>query len=204
MGLDSILSKIESDASTEISRIESGSREQVLEITRAAESRGKTLAMDIARTARAAAEEQAKRVLTLAGLDARRHDLEVKQRLVAKAFEEAASRLQGVPDGEYQALVREMLLGAVKTGGEEVIVSPRDRSRLAPCISEANKQRVASGKKGNLKMASSTRDMLGGFILVEGKVETNNTFDVALRLKRDELEPEVAAVLFGESSGAQG
>ncbi len=205
MGLKNILEKIDSDARAEASRIESQAKEQAQAILKAAEEKGRSLAAEIAEKARARAEEQARRVITLAGLDARRRGLDVKQRLVMQAFDEAASRLARIPDEEYRSLIRRMLLDSVKTGDEEVIMSPGDLSRITPSfISGVNKELAASGRKGNLKISESTREMLGGFILVQGKVESNNTFDVALRLKRDDLEPEVAGVLFGEAGGSQG
>ncbi|NPV69727.1 MAG: V-type ATP synthase subunit E [Firmicutes bacterium] len=205
MGLDNILSKIESDARAEAGRIESEAAKQAREILEAAEARGKALAAGILNVARTAAEEQRKRLLTLAGLDARRHDLDVKQGFIRKAFEQAEALLAGIPDEEYRPMIKKMLLEAVKTGDEEVIISEKDRSRITPSlISEVNRDLASSGREGNLRISPVTREMLGGFILVDGNIETNSSFDVALRLKRDDLEPEVAAILFGESAGPRG
>ncbi|MGE5484601.1 MAG: V-type ATP synthase subunit E [Ignavibacteriales bacterium] len=205
MGLDKILEKVDSDARAEAARIEAQAKEQAQAMLRTAEEKGKALAAEIAEKARIQAEEQAKRITTLAGLDARRQGLDAKQRLVEQAFHEAESRLAGIPDAEYCDLIRKMLLDAVKTGDEEIILSKKDLSRITPSfIAEVNRQLAASGRNGALKISGSTREMLGGFVLVDGKVESNNTFDVALRLKRDDLEPEVAGVLFGEAGGSQG
>ncbi|MCR4397658.1 MAG: V-type proton ATPase subunit E [Firmicutes bacterium] len=199
MGLDAIIGKIEADSAAEAARIEADAAEEAQAILRRAEERGRALAAEIVRRAQAAAEEQARRLITLAGLDARRRDLEIRQELVASAFERAAERLRDIQDGEYLPLIRKMLLQAAKTGDEEVILSPRDKARLTGSfIAAINEDLAASGRKGNLRISEETRPMLGGFILVEGKIESNNTFDVALRLRREDLEPEVAAVLFGE------
>ncbi len=205
MGLDKILEKVHSDARAEAARIDAQAKEQVQAMMRAAEEKGRALAAEIAEKAGAQAEEQAKRVITLAGLDARRRGLDAKQRLIKQAFDRAESRLAAIPDEEYCALIRKMLLRTVKTGDEEIIISNRDASRITPSfIAEVNAALAASGRKGNLRLSPTTREMLGGFVLAEGRVESNNTFDVALRLHRDDLEPEVARVLFGEAGGSQG
>lgn len=203
MGLDKILEKVDSDARAEAERIEAQAKQQAQAILKAAEQKGQALAAEIAAKAMSQAEEQARRIITLAGLDARRRGLDAKQGLIEQAFDEAESRLAGMPDREYCDLIRRMLLGAVKNGDEEVVLSKRDLTRITPSlIAEVNEALVASGRKGAIKISGSTREMLGGFVLVDGKVESNNTFDVALRLKRDDLEPEIAGVLFGETGGS--
>ena len=48
-----------------------------------------------------------------------------------------------------------------------------------------------------LTLAEETRPMDGGFILSDGAVEVNCTFDTLIRLQRGALAGEVAKVLFG-------
>lgn len=202
MGLENILSKIESDARAEAGRIESEALRQAREMLEAAEARGRALAAGIMDAARTAAEEQRKRLLTLAGLDARKQDLDAKQRCIRMAFEQAEALLASIPDDQYRSLIERALLESVKTGNEEVVISEKDRDRITPSfLSEVNAKLAASGRKGNLRISPVTREMLGGFILVEGNIETNNSFDVALRLMRDDLEPQVASILFAGPEG---
>ena len=47
-----------------------------------------------------------------------------------------------------------------------------------------------------LTLAEETRPMDGGFILSDGAVEVNCTFDTLIRLQRGALAGEVAKVLF--------
>lgn len=50
-----------------------------------------------------------------------------------------------------------------------------------------------------LSLSQETRDIRGGFILREGKVEVNCAFETLVRLQRTEMAGQVAKALFGES-----
>ena len=54
---------------------------------------------------------------------------------------------------------------------------------------------VLSGT-GMLTLAEESRPMAGGLILRDGRVETNCSFEVLIRLQRGALSAEVAQVLF--------
>lgn len=49
---------------------------------------------------------------------------------------------------------------------------------------------------GMLTLSEETRPMAGGLILRDGRVETNCSFEVLIRLQRGALSAEVAQVLF--------
>lgn len=52
---------------------------------------------------------------------------------------------------------------------------------------------------GMLTVAEETRPMAGGVVLRDGKVETNCSFEMLLRLQREPMAAEVARVLFDEA-----
>jgi V/A-type H+-transporting ATPase subunit E len=60
-----------------------------------------------------------------------------------------------------------------------------------------NRELVKAGKRGEVKLSSDTRDISGGFILRRGRAETNGSFDTLLAMLRDEIETEIAEILFG-------
>ena len=66
----------------------------------------------------------------------------------------------------------------------------------AEAILMANTALCAAGKPGKLTLGSETRPIPGGFILSCGDVELNCAFDTLVRLQREKLEKEVAAILF--------
>ena len=49
---------------------------------------------------------------------------------------------------------------------------------------------------GMLTLSEETRDIRGGFIMVDGDVEINCAFETLVRLQREKLEKKVADVLF--------
>ena len=53
-----------------------------------------------------------------------------------------------------------------------------------------------SAGAASLTLSETTRTMRGGFILVDGPVETNCSFESLVRLQKDQLELEVADILF--------
>ena len=50
--------------------------------------------------------------------------------------------------------------------------------------------------EGGLTLAEETRDISGGVILVQDKMEINCAFETLIRLSRDEISPQVANILF--------
>ena len=54
------------------------------------------------------------------------------------------------------------------------------------------------GDKGRLTLSVETRPIGGGFVLSDGEVEVNGTFETLVRLQRRELDAAVAKVLFDE------
>ena len=47
-----------------------------------------------------------------------------------------------------------------------------------------------------LTLAEETRNIKGGFIMLDGDVEVNCAFETLVRLQREKLEKEVAKTLF--------
>ena len=115
----------------------------------------------------------------------------------------------------------------MSTGREQLVFSPRDRSRIGKQVvvaaNEALVKAVAPelpdsltdsrvgallGKvvnsaaaqitgTGLLSLAEETRPIRGGFILVDGPVEVNCSFETLVRLQREKLENQAAELLFG-------
>ena len=50
-----------------------------------------------------------------------------------------------------------------------------------------------------LTLSEETRPIQGGFILTDGPVEVNCSFEAMLRLQREQLEKPAAEILFGKS-----
>lgn len=99
--------------------------------------------------------------------------------------------------GEYFKLMEDLLLKAVEDGDEEVIISEKTMRKLGnDFLGRVNQRLRTGGKKGELSLAEEKRQVGSGFILRKGKKEVNCSFESLLGSKREELEGEVARILF--------
>lgn len=147
--------------------------------------------------ARETAEENARRVATLADLDARKQLLAVKEELIDEAFGEAKRRLASLEPEAYNRYLKQALFDAAGDSCGEVIMSDRDRLAIGESIiREVNSRLAKAGRKGKVRLADTSGDFIGGFILNLGKVEVNCTFDAILAREYEALLVEVAEILF--------
>jgi len=88
-----------------------------------------------------------------------------------------------------------LMLKAVETGDEKVIIDKNESRIDQDLINQVNEQLRCHGK-GNLSLSDQRQDLGGGFILRRGKIKTNVSFEVLLTQARRELEIELAKELF--------
>ena len=134
----------------------------------------------------------------MAGLEMRKEVLAAKQELIDHVMEKAGEAIMEMPREEYRHIVTQMLLEAAQ-GHEEVYFSVADEARLDQSIvDEVNALLKARGRKGELKLSPRREEFHGGFILRTGGMEINNTFGALIRMSRDEVESQLAKILFKE------
>lgn len=196
-GVEALAQRIRQRAEAEAEEVKAEARRRAENILAQARARAQKEREAILARARAEAAERKRRLLAQAEMEARQQKLRAKDELVDKAFELALKKLRELPAAEYRAFIEPLLVAAAETGEEEVIVAPHDRERLNEAfLARVNEELKAQGKAGRLALAEETRPLEGGFILRTGGVENNYSFELILKLSRDELEQEVAAVLF--------
>ena len=197
MALEDILKRIREDARQESRRIRKEAEEEVKIILGEAKKETGSIREKILSDARASIEDEKRRILTIANLEARKKVLEKKQDLLEEAFQKALNHLRHLADEEYRETVKKMLLEATESGKEEVIVSPGEKRITPALLNEVNEELRSKGRQGELKISPERKDFQGGFILKAGRKEVNNTFDSLFKERREELETEVAGILFG-------
>ena len=179
-----------------------------------------------ARNQRNAAERE-ERLVSAAQMEARKTLLTAKQEMVERAYQRALEKLRSLPQEQYVELLAALLVRASSTGREEVVFSPEDREGAGKAaVARANEllakeaapelplgdgvvanllNKVAAGvsafAQGTAMLAVSeeTRDISGGFILKDGRIEVNCTFDALVRAEREQTAGEVAKLLFPEA-----
>jgi len=197
MALEDILRKIREDGEAEARQIVEAAQAERARILEAARDRGEAASTRLLAAGEAAAGEIRRKELSTAGVEARRMALTAKQEVLAGVFEAALGRLERMPDTEYRQLLADLAFDAAQTGDERVQVSDRDAVRLGgDWLDTVNSRLTAKGLPGKLQFSEGRASIRGGLILQGANVEVNCSFERTLASLRDQLEPEVAVLLF--------
>ena len=225
-GMEKIAARIREDADREIARMNRETDEQIAALQAQAQAQMDKERADILSRGERAAAERLERLKSAAQMERRKLELSAKQEVLDEAFRKALEQLCSLPDQEYIQLLTALALRAASTGREQLIFSPRDRSRIGKQVVVAANEALASqaapglpdgltdskvgaflGKvvnttaamvagTGMLTLSQETRDIQGGFILADGDVEVNCAFETMLALEREKLERQAAEMLF--------
>ncbi|MGE5579836.1 MAG: V-type ATP synthase subunit E [Bacillota bacterium] len=196
MPLSDIIAKIEETSLAESRKVLEEAEDRRKKIISSAQAEAESRRERILGEARSGAAKAES--LSKARADALRRQLvlKAKQELVDGVFSDALSRLSSMPVEAY----RETILGALRgfaSGTETVTLGHEDEARLGPGFAEAaNAAMVAAGKEGRLNVTFAPASLGGGLILTSGGVSENLTFPTLVGRFRDEMELEVARVLF--------
>ena len=197
-GIENIIARISADAEQEARQLLTQAQEQAAvtgETYRAQAERETAAALEAGKRKAAVLEEQ---LVNAARLEGRKALLAEKQNLVEEAFQRALKQLQQLPEETRVQVLADLAVQAAVTGEEEVILSPADRERLGHRVVALANETLEQGGMlpGHLTLSGESREMAGGVILKDGKVEANGSFETLLHLRREELSAHVAAVLF--------
>ena len=224
-GIEKITARIRADADAELAQLREQTEAQILEIQTQSKTQADQERTAILARGRRAAEERLERLKSAAQLERRKLELAAKQEVLSEAFEQALEKLCALPEEEYIQLLTGMVLQAVSTGREQLVFSPRDRSRIGKQVVVAANEALVKAPElpdsladsrvgallgkvvnsaaaqitgtGLLSLSEETRPIRGGFILVDGPVEVNCSFETLFRLQREKLEKQAAEILFG-------
>lgn len=197
-GAERLQEKILEDARLQAAKNIEDAKKQADEIIKRARDEAAKKRDEIYSTAQREADERKNRLIFAASLDARKKRLEAKQQMIEAAFDRALEKINTLPYDQYMNIILNMIVSSIRTGEEEIILSESDKMRMKDKLAdEVNKRLSAKGMKAAVTVAEETREINGGFILRTGDVEVNNSFETLIKMKRDELEPEVVKALFG-------
>ncbi len=226
-GLEKITARIEQDSHAEIEAVLRQADEAAAAVRSQYADEAAAASAKADGEAARAARERLERLESAARMEERSMVLSAKQALIDRAFAQAAQQLLELPQEEYTELLAKLAARSAKTGREEILLNSRDRAAVgaavvaranqllakeaAPALPEELKEsragriidKVVTGASAILQgtamltLAGETRDITGGLILRDGKVEINCAFETQLRLLRDEMSAQVAAALLG-------
>ncbi len=197
MPLDKIVEKIKGDAQAEANALTAEAQAAAKKYTNQAKVELEAQCKQLLAEGKEQASREKQQQLQIATLDIRKQVLAEKQALIAKVFEQALQELQQLDKEKYTSILKNMLTKYPLEGDEEIIVSKSDRQRLGDgFITQLNQELKKQKKKGSCKWAEEQRPLKGGFIIRRGKIEANYSFESLLKSQQEELEQEVAQILF--------
>ena len=224
-GIEKITARIAQDAQAEISRLTAETEEKVQAVLTNAAAQAQHEANEIVEKGRMAASERLERLNSASQMERRKLELAARQEVLGEAFALALEKLCTLPEQEYIALLTKLALEASSSGKEQLILSQKDRAAVgkqvvmavndalvkerAPSLpEEVTRSKVgafvdklvhnttAAVTGTGLTLSEETRDLKGGFIMVDGDVEINCAFETLVRLQREQMEKKVADALF--------
>ncbi|HAW60063.1 MAG TPA: V-type ATP synthase subunit E, partial [Actinobacteria bacterium] len=105
MAFEDILNRILDDAKKKAREVEDEAKAEAQRIVEDAKKKAESIKAKLLEEAKSRTQEEGKRMLSLARLEARYLVLARKRAALDAAFEEALKRLTSLPDGEYGKLV---------------------------------------------------------------------------------------------------
>jgi len=197
MEAEQVIEKILSDAEAEAEKIIKQTKKQIASEQKALDKQLSNYKKETDSLAKKAADEKQAHLLAEARMKLAKEILAEKRKILDGLFEDAKKRLEKLPDEEYKNLMTKLMLKAVQTGTEEVIVGKNETRINADFISRINNTlQQQSSKKAELKLSDEKQDITGGFILKRGKIKTNASVNVLLEQAKRDLEIELARDLF--------
>ncbi|MDE6839947.1 MAG: V-type ATP synthase subunit E [Oscillospiraceae bacterium] len=225
-GIEKITARIEEDGRAENEALLAQARADAADIAAKYQAQAQAAADEILAQGRRDAQERERHLDSMAQMECRKAVLAAKQDVIEEAFQAAHKKLLELPTEQYVSFLADLAVKASVTGREKLIFSPSHRAQVGKAVvTAANKKlaeavapklpdEITDSKAGALldkvvtgasavlsgtamlTLAEETRPMDGGFILSDGAVEVNCTFDTLIRLQRGALAGEVAKVLF--------
>ena len=192
-GIEKLTQQIAADAQAQIDAVLAEAKANADAVTADYAQRAEKAAAELLSKGTEAAAQREERLISMADMERRKDLLAAKQNMVSKAFDLALDQLCSLPDEEYVALLAKLAVAASNTGKEQLIFSQKDRTRVGQdVVTAANK----ALNDGHLTLSEQVRPMRGGFILSDGAIEVNCSFETLVRLQRGEIAGDVANVLF--------
>lgn len=118
--------------------------------------------------------------------------LSAKQEAIKKSFNAALDKLNTMPEEKYLSFLTNEIVKIPNCEGT-IILNERDREKIGERLVKAVNEKLKAEK---LALSNKTVKSSGGFVLKNGAIEINSTFETILDSMKDELTNEVANALF--------
>jgi V/A-type H+-transporting ATPase subunit E len=196
MAIDKITDKIIQDANLQAESILKEAQQKVDEILNAAQKDAQIESQKILDKAHSDVQTKKDMALIKMQMQSRQHILEAKRQMLDLVFEDAGKRFRSIEKNTICVFYKNMLLKSIVTGDEDICISECEKEKLGDAF--WNDVSVVLKEKGikfnpNIIIDNS----IGQGFQVKGKRSfIDCRTDTIIRLIKEEIEPEVAKVLF--------
>ena len=190
--IKNITSKILKDAEAGKENILAAAEEEKSKVLSKKVSSANEIAKEILEKAEVEAKSKKERVISSAKLKVRNNKLAAKQEIINEVFEKSIDKLTTLSKEEFLSFLENTISSMNLTGRQTLILNKEglkfvDSVFIDKLNKKINAEITLSETEGNFK---------GGFILENNGIEINSTYEALVSSLRDELEFEVAKVLF--------
>lgn len=192
--INNLTSKILRDAEERKENILASAEEEKNKILSKKIAKAKELEKEIINKAEVEAKSKKERIISSASLKVRNNKLSAKQEVIKEVFEKSIDVLSSISGDDFLRFVKNSILSLGEIGEQNLILN-KEGMELVDLTFIYDLNQVL-GDKGNIKLSPNAGNFKGGFILESNGIEINNTYEALVSSLRDELEFEVANVLF--------
>ena len=180
--LENITEKIIADARIKAEEIISEARQKEEQLFREKKNQALREKEKMIEKAKKDALLKKERMISRAQLQARDEKLAAKQEIIEKVFQLVKEKLQSLPNDQYIAFLQQQLADR-KWHGREILLVPEKYIDDVDAL-------------GLPVQVMSDESVPSGFIIKDGNIVNNYSFDALVDFYRDELEPVIARELF--------
>lgn len=192
--INNLTSKILKDAEERKESILASAEEEKNKILSKKVAKAKELEKEIIQKAEAEAKSKKERIISSASLRVRNNKLSAKQEVIKEVFDKSVDVLSSISGDDFLRFIKSSILSLGKIGEQNLILNKAGMELVdLTFIYDLNQ---ALGDNGNIKLSPTIGNFKGGFILESNGIEINNTYEALVSSLKDELEFEVANVLF--------
>ncbi|KRQ87329.1 V-type proton ATPase subunit E [Caloramator mitchellensis] len=196
-GIDNLKERLLSDAKAKALEIENQANAKADEILKEANLKAERIIEEIKEKAEKEGKELKERIISKAKMQVRDMMLKQKQDSIDNVFNLVIQKINSMDINSYKEFIKKIILNNVEFGDEEIVVSAKDKERIDnSLIAEINSILVQNGKMGSITLSPDTANISSGFIMRRKGLEINCTIESIIRNLRDEIETEIANIIF--------
>ncbi len=190
MALEDIIKGIKEKVFQEAEEIRQDADREREEIIKKARQEAGRVKDELIKRATEEGEAERQRRLMRTRSEERKKILALKRELINEAFRQAKERLDNLGEEEYRKWLERLLLSNLDSGKEEVLVSPLDKDLMEKIV-------VKGMDRVETRFLPELNQKEKGFIIRKEGFQIDYTFASLFSSLEDELEIEVARMLFG-------